>query len=672
MLCSTWLMRYKASAVSKAVAGAISVSVLSACGSDSASSAVAVRHSTIIFVWDGLRPDSVTQADTPNLLMLRQAGVNFSDNHSTYPTFTMMNAASLATGGFPGTTGFYGNTLWQEGPTGSNSAGAAVDFTQPVFTEDYGILQDLDAYYNGQLLSVGTLFQAAQAAGLKTVAVGKSGPAFLQDRKKGGIILDEKTVFPLSLVGELQTAGYAIPKTTPFAYPAGQVTLAVSNGDPTASPATVKMADKVTADPTDTTGSPPAAANAYMMNAYLNYILPNKKPDLSLVWFRNPDSTEHPYGPGTANYHDALKQQDKLLGQLQAKLVLLGLDKTTNIIVMSDHGHSSVSGPALLFPLRTVANGTPGAIDTSNGYSVSGDVRLADLFARAGLTAYDGSGCILSPILSGIKADGSQVYPTQTDLDGTVCGTPNVKYTTASFKVPATLPPKALVVAANGGSDYVYVPDHDHSTVQAAVKLLQSREEIGAVFVASRYGSIVGTIPLSTIRVENAGRGPDIVASYTSDETASVAGMPGIEFESMQINRGMHGSFGSTDVHNTLLASGPDFATGMTDTLPSGNVDVAPTVATLLKLQLPQADGRPLLEALTTADALKTTSYSVAQTVVNSSSPATGMKFAFPTNPNGIDIDTGKSTYAVALTTKQLTVSGKAYTYFDSAKAVRQ
>src|SRR5262245_32789186 len=51
----------------------------------------------IIFVWDGLRPDSVTQADTPNLYAMKQAGVDFSKNHSTYPTFTMMNGASFAT-----------------------------------------------------------------------------------------------------------------------------------------------------------------------------------------------------------------------------------------------------------------------------------------------------------------------------------------------------------------------------------------------------------------------------------------------------------------------------------------------------------------------------------------------------------------------------------------------
>jgi len=31
----------------------------------------------IVFVWDGLRPDSVTMTDTPNLFALKQAGVEF-------------------------------------------------------------------------------------------------------------------------------------------------------------------------------------------------------------------------------------------------------------------------------------------------------------------------------------------------------------------------------------------------------------------------------------------------------------------------------------------------------------------------------------------------------------------------------------------------------------------
>src|SRR5690349_22000390 len=68
--------------------------------------APAARHRMIVFVWDGLRPDFINPQDTPNVHALRTRGVWFSDNHSTYPTFTLINGATFATGAFPGATGF--------------------------------------------------------------------------------------------------------------------------------------------------------------------------------------------------------------------------------------------------------------------------------------------------------------------------------------------------------------------------------------------------------------------------------------------------------------------------------------------------------------------------------------------------------------------------------------
>jgi arylsulfatase A-like enzyme len=642
---------------------------------------------TIIFVWDGLRPDSITQADTPNLFALKTAGVEFQDNHSTYPTFTMMNAASLATGGFPATTGFYGNTLWQQGPTGKDSGGNNVDFNQPVFTEDWSILSDLDAYYSNQLLLVGTLFQAAQTAGLKTATVGKSGPAFLQDYKKGGWIVEEKMIWPLSLVQEIQPQN-SLPATTPFAYPAGTVTLGTANGTPTSQAAKVLLADKITTDPTDKTGAPTNGLNYYMLNLYLTYVLP-KNPDLSLIWFRSPDSTEHPYGPGSNNYRDALHAQDYLLGQLQSKLKELNLDTLTNIIVVSDHGHSTVSGPVSLFPLRAITAGAPGATDATNGYSVSGDVRTADLLTLAGIpNVFDGVACMYQPVMSGIKSDATTVYPTQTDTAGTTCGKAGTKYTStsatavASFKVPTgTLPAKAVVIATNGGSDYIYVPDHDATTVQNVVTALQKREEIGAIFVHSRYGALAGTLPLGQVKLENASRSPDIIYSFVFDDNAMVQGLPGIEYESMvgpagfASNRGMHGSFSPRDVHNTLLASGPDFKTGFMDTLPTGNVDVAPTVAHLFGLTLSGADGRPLLEALS-AGGGQISDYTSTPSTVNPPAVANigAGQFQLPTDPTGATLDTALTvgSYSIDLQIKTLTKGSSTWTYFDSAKAVRQ
>ena len=641
--------------------------------------AAAPTKKVIVFVWDGLRPDSVTQADTPNLYALQQAGVNFSDNHSTYPTFTMMNSAAFATGSFPATTGFYGNTLYAPGATGASSSGGAADFVDPVFTEDYGILQDLDNYYLNKLLLVSTLFQAAQARGLTTAAVGKSGAAFLQDYRKGGFIVDEKMVWPLALAKEIQSHGDVLPSTAPLAFAPGQITLGSVNGTPTASPGRITLADKATGDPTAAQLAPPSSANLYMLQTYLSYVLP-KAPDLTLIWFRSPDSPEHNYGPGSPTYHDALKNQDFLLGQLQAALQSKGWDKTTDIVVVSDHGHSNVSGPLALFPLRAITSGAVGAVD-SNGWSASGDVRLADLLTRAGFAnVFDGNPCLYVPAMSGIKADASTVYPTlpfdtACPANKTQPANPN-GYTTAAFLVPpGPLPTGAIVIATNGGSDYVYVPDHSATVVQNVITFLQKREEVGAIFVNSAYGTPAGTLPMSMVKLESAGRAPDIILSYAFDDAATVAGVPGIEYESMASgnNRGMHGSFSPRDVHNTLIAAGPDFKTALVDALPTGNVDVAPTVARIFGLSLPGANGRSLDEALATGGAAMS-DYTAAASTVNPAAPATGLSFQLPTDPTGASTDTTLTTgtYTIDLNVKTLTRGSQSWTYFDSAKAVRQ
>jgi predicted AlkP superfamily pyrophosphatase or phosphodiesterase len=89
----------------------LGLSDLAGCGSFDTTQVAAARQRTIITVWDGLRPDAVNPVDTPNLYALGQQGVQFVDNHATYPTFTMMNGSSFATGSFPKTSGFYGNTF---------------------------------------------------------------------------------------------------------------------------------------------------------------------------------------------------------------------------------------------------------------------------------------------------------------------------------------------------------------------------------------------------------------------------------------------------------------------------------------------------------------------------------------------------------------------------------
>ena len=139
------------------------------------------------------------------------------------------------------------------------------------------------------------------------------------------------------------------------------------------------------------------------------------------------------------------------------------------------------------------------------------------------------------------------------------------KYTSPSYVVPKPIPAGAIVVAANAGSDYLFVPDGNIDTVKAAVVSLQSRLQFGAIFVSDKYGEIAGTLPMSLIKTENSGNGraPDIIVSFSYDENVAVAGKSGVSYASSVNRRGDHGSFSPTDTHISLMASGPDFKSGL-------------------------------------------------------------------------------------------------------------
>jgi hypothetical protein len=133
--------------------------------------------------------------------------------------------------------------------------------------------------------------------------------------------------------------------------------------------------------------------------------------------------------------------------------------------------------------------------------------------------------------------------------------------------------------------------------------------------------------------------------------------------------RGDHGSFSQTDMHISLLAHGPDFKSGLYDTLPTANVDIAPTVAHILKFSMPGVQGRVLGEALQGGP--RVTEYAVLNKT-HRSSTKTGLTMKLPTDLDSRSTDPNLTTYAVELKTKVLTLGGKSYIYFDQAKAIRE
>src|SRR5215471_5921004 len=314
----------------------------------------ATARRVIVFVWDGLRADELTPDIAPNYFALARSGAVFADHHAVYPTFTMMNSASIATGAYPGAHGFYGNVVYAPSAKGRNAKGADIDFSAPAFIEDFGVVEAVRNAYQGKLTLVSTMLQAAQTKGLTTATIGKFGAAFIQDYTRGGIILDEDAAMPLAFARELQQAGYPLPRNSLNAFEAGALTLAEDNGDPTAAIPIQRLADGQTGNPLDRSGALSRRGFAYLTDVFVNYILPNKKPDLTIFWSKEPDATSHAYGPGTYNSIDATRMNDEIFGRIVEKLRQLGWEDSTDIIITQDHNHSTVSGDIAHYPLRAI------------------------------------------------------------------------------------------------------------------------------------------------------------------------------------------------------------------------------------------------------------------------------------------------------------------------------
>ena len=140
----------------------------------------------------------------------------------------------------------------------------------------------------------------------------------------------------------------------------------------------------------------------------------------------------------------------------------------------------------------------------------------------------------------------------------------------------------------------------DPARVSAVVAALQQRPEVGAIFTragqgTAAQGSVPGTLSLAVARGDHA-RAADILVSANWTADPNDAGFPG---KTTQGGAAGHGTSSRFDIHNTLIAVGPDFREHTRSSVPTSNVDIAPTILKLLGLpQLPSMAGRPIDEAL--------------------------------------------------------------------------
>jgi len=164
----------------------------------------------------------------------------------------------------------------------------------------------------------------------------------------------------------------------------------------------------------------------------------------------------------------------------------------------------------------------------------------------------------------------------------------------------------AVVVAANGGSDLVYMPKPDKALAAKLVSILSSQDYVSGLFVDSRLGLIPGTLPLSAIALEGTAVTPmpAIAVNFRTFSTGCADPTTcGVEVADtgLQQGQGMHGSFSRADTRNIMGAIGPDFRANYTDPAPASNADLGKTIALILGLKTKDKGkliGRVLTEAM--------------------------------------------------------------------------
>jgi arylsulfatase A-like enzyme len=155
-----------------------------------------------------------------------------------------------------------------------------------------------------------------------------------------------------------------------------------------------------------------------------------------------------------------------------------------------------------------------------------------------------------------------------------------------------------ILVNGVAGSVLLYIVGHDAATAHKLVEFLQKQDYTGVIFAREK---MEGAFALGDVNV-NSSAAPDVMFAMRWSTNNSRLGAPGmLTVDGAPATRGgAHSSLSRFDMHNTLIGAGPDLKRGFTDTDPTGNTDLAPTILWLLGVK-PQGpmDGRVLSEALT-------------------------------------------------------------------------
>jgi arylsulfatase A-like enzyme len=257
----------------------------------------------VVIVWDGMRPDFISNEHTPTLYQLARDGVMFENHHAVYCSSTEVNGTAIATGAYPQHSGIIANREYRPD----------IDSQKVIDTQSAEAIRKGDQLSDGHYLMRPTTAEILQAAGLKTVIAGTKPVAQLHDRRerpddnRAGMILFEGKVMPPSLqepINELLGK-----------FPAAEDTKSLL---------------------------PNEKRDEWTTRALTGPLWSNGVPAFSLLWLSEPDFSQHPSAPGSPKSLAGLESSDRKLAEVLRELERRKLRDQTDVFVVSDHGFSTI------------------------------------------------------------------------------------------------------------------------------------------------------------------------------------------------------------------------------------------------------------------------------------------------------------------------------------------
>lgn len=426
---------------------------------------------------DGLRPDLLDSRLMPTVVKLATSGVRSWDHHAVYPTHTRVNMSALASGCTPGRHGIVANTMLVPDATEDHI----------VDTSNYQHINALEHFTRQGAVLVPTLgdILAARGERLAVAATSTPGASMLWTHRHLSRMVNPNSAYGIADLYDLrEKLGEIPPKET-----GAQI-----------------------------------ARQHYITDAVIRLYLNDPQNRVILLWFNEPDTSQHYFGLGSPEAIAALQNVDNCISLLLEAMARRGIRDQFDIFFISDHGHSTVR-----------------AHNTLRSY-------LATAFAELG------------------------------------------------YSLPLTT-----------ASDYIYIePGAQPPTIAALTPLvdwLVAQPWVGVVMAGTpEVEQIPGVIPLRMLWQDHTTeRTPLFAVSPRWSHNTNEYGVAGevLSLTTQAALRSSHGSASPFDLHALFIGQGPSLREGVQSQIPTGAIDLLPTVLSLLDIATPmQMDGRVLWELL--------------------------------------------------------------------------